>query len=74
MAQNKAKLPLGRSHLCRMTGKESVDQLREDIKHIYSKVNSLERRLSKGTGFAIGMLIILSILISGINSIWTWFK
>ena len=54
--------------------KESVDQLREDIKHIYSKVNSLERRLSKGTGFAIGMLIILSILISGINSIWTWFK
>ena len=54
--------------------KESVDQLREDIKHIYSKVNSLERRLNKGTGFAIGMLIILSILISGINSIWTWFK
>ena len=54
--------------------KESVDQLREDIKHIYSKVNSLERRLNKGTGFAIGMLIILSILISGINSIWTWFR
>ena len=54
--------------------KESVDQLRDDIKHIYSKVNSLERRLNKGTGFAIGMLIILSILISGINSIWTWFK
>jgi len=54
--------------------KESVDQLRDDIKHIYSKVNSLERRLNKGTGFAIGMLIILSILISGINSIWTWFR
>ena len=54
--------------------KESVDQLREDIKHIYSKVNSLERRLNKGTGFAIGMLIILSILISGINSVWTWFR
>ena len=54
--------------------KESVDQLRHDIKHIYSKVNSLERRLNKGTGFAIGMLIILSILISGINSIWTWFR
>ena len=54
--------------------KESVDQLRDDIKHIYSKVNSLERRLNKGTGFAIGMLIILSILISGINSVWTWFR
>lgn len=55
--------------------KQSVDQLREDIKHIYSKVNSLERRLNKGTGFAIGILIILSIAMSGLNSFWaTWFK
>ena len=37
--------------------KESVDQLREDIKHIYSKVNSLERRLSKGTALLLVCLL-----------------
>ena len=42
--------------------KESVDQLRDDVRHMYSKINSLERRMNKGTGFAIGILIIVSII------------
>ncbi len=55
--------------------KESVDQLRDDVRHMYSKINSLERRMNKGTGFAIGILIIVSIAASGINSFFTtWFK
>jgi hypothetical protein len=55
--------------------KQSVDQLREDMKKMSSKINHLESRLNKGTGFAIGILIILSIAMSGLNSFWaTWFK
>ncbi len=50
--------------------KESVDQLRDDVRHMYSKINSLERRMNKGTGFAIGILIIISIAASGINSVF----
>ena len=55
--------------------KESVDQLRDDVRHMYSKINSLERRMNKGTGFPIGILIIVSIAASGINSVFTtWFR
>lgn len=55
--------------------KESVDQLREDVKKMSSKINHLESRLNKGYGFGLGVLIILSIAISGLNSFWTtWFR
>ena len=55
--------------------KESVDQLREDMKKMSFKITHLEARLNKGTGFAIGILIILSIAMSGLNSFWaTWFR
>lgn len=54
---------------------QSVNQLREDMKKMSYKINHLESRLNKGTGFAIGILIILSIAMSGLNSFWaTWFK
>tara|TARA_B100001013_G_C24520854_1_gene406891 strand:+ start:585 stop:797 length:213 start_codon:yes stop_codon:yes gene_type:complete len=55
--------------------KESVDQLREDVKKMSSKINHLESRLNKGYGFGLGVLIILSVAISGLNSFWaTWFR
>jgi len=54
--------------------KESVDQLRTDMQKMSYKINHLETRLNKGTGFAIGILIILSIAMSGLNSFWAWFR
>ena len=47
----------------------------EDVKKMSSKINHLESRLNKGYGFGLGVLIILSIAISGLNSFWTtWFR